>query len=825
MSSIDDSDSISEIKQHSPALFNDVESKTEESKTKFEEIPECTYSSKHIGDSGQNEHMTCDCFEDWDTEERKNLACGEDSDCINRVTSVECINKYCSCGKNCQNQRFQKKQYSKVSVFQTDLKGYGLKADETITESSFIYEYIGDVIDETIFRKRMVDYDQKHFKHFYFMMLTKDAFIDATVKGSLARFVNHSCNPNAYVDKWVVGDKLRMGIFAKRFIAKGEEITFDYNVDRYGAQSQPCYCGEPNCIKFMGGKTQTDAALLLPEGISEALGVTHKQEKQWLKENKHLRSRQQSDDSVINESFVKSINVQPIQTTDVSKIMGALMKAQDLYIIKKLIERINLTNDSIINSIIVKFHGYKTLSKILKDFKDFHSNEDEELNEIKDELIETILNILTKWPKVTRNKIESSQIEDVVKDISKTNKNEEIINLTKNLLDDWGKLQMAYRIPKNLHDGDKKINSRSPSIYGRGNLSPNEVSNQNSDIEILKENNDNLGEAYDDEENPLPEGWQEAIDPNTNTKYYFHMSLGISKWERPTSAVPRGPKGPNLSKLPKGPRGPPVSAATLPKGPRGRNDSKIKDPRFIKSENNEGNLNGSGNSSNDESILRMREEERLKREKEEQFKELRDKEKLLQDYIIQSQKEVELKQKEADRLKQERIEQDRERRRKRGISSSSSSSSTKKPKPSSSSNHTSSSHHHGSSRSDETNEIQWRKIFAKYVPNLIKKHEKEIGRENIKGCAKELVNILTVKEIKKHQNQNQNQNENGETTSQTQHQNKIISPPKEFDNIKIKKLKDFCNIFMEKFLAKYRMKRELKKKLNVNGGNDDGIKN
>ena len=69
-----------------------------------------------------------------------------------------------------------------------------------------------------------------------------------------------------------------MGIFAKRRIEKGEEITFDYNVDRYGAQSQPCYCGEPNCIKFMGGKTQTDAALLLPEVLADALGVTPKQE-------------------------------------------------------------------------------------------------------------------------------------------------------------------------------------------------------------------------------------------------------------------------------------------------------------------------------------------------------------------------------------------------------------------------------------------------------------------------------------------------------------------------------------------------------------------
>jgi histone-lysine N-methyltransferase SETD2 len=67
----------------------------------------------------------------------------------------------------------------------------------------------------------------------------------------------------------------------------------------------------------MGGKTQTDAAFLLPDGISEALGVTHQMERQWLKENKHLLSKQQKDDSIINEAFVKSIEVTPIEDSEV----------------------------------------------------------------------------------------------------------------------------------------------------------------------------------------------------------------------------------------------------------------------------------------------------------------------------------------------------------------------------------------------------------------------------------------------------------------------------------------------------------------------------
>lgn len=51
-----------------------------------------------------------------------------------------------------------------------------------------------------------------------------------------------------------------MGIFTKRKVYANEELTFNYNVDRYGHDAQECYCGEPNCVGFIGGKTQTDIA-------------------------------------------------------------------------------------------------------------------------------------------------------------------------------------------------------------------------------------------------------------------------------------------------------------------------------------------------------------------------------------------------------------------------------------------------------------------------------------------------------------------------------------------------------------------------------------
>src|ERR1051326_2860011 len=229
-------------------------------------------------------------------------ACDEDSDCINRATKMEC-SLDCGCGAECQNQRFQRKQYAKVSVIKTEKKGYGLRAETNLQPNEFVFEYLGEVINEAAFRKRMLQYDDEGIKHFYFMSLSKGEFIDATKKGNLGRFCNHSCNPNCYVDKWVVGDKLRMGIFAERRIKAGEELVFNYNVDRYGANPQPCYCGEPNCTGFIGGKTQTERATKLSNATIEALGIEDYSDWEYAvaKKPKKPRKTGENDEEYVND--------------------------------------------------------------------------------------------------------------------------------------------------------------------------------------------------------------------------------------------------------------------------------------------------------------------------------------------------------------------------------------------------------------------------------------------------------------------------------------------------------------------------------------------
>ncbi|CCE61354.1 hypothetical protein TPHA_0A02720 [Tetrapisispora phaffii CBS 4417] len=445
--------SVTPSQEHSAAIsskgvsglkdFSGQEDKTEEALRSFIVLDDCKYASKNIGNAKNNEFMECDCYEEF--EDGRNKACSEYSDCINRLTLIECVNGLCNtCGDNCENQKFQKKEYADISIFKTELKGYGVRANSDLEENQFIYEYKGEVIEENEFRERLIEYDQRGFKHFYFMMLQSGEFIDATIKGALARFCNHSCNPNAYVNKWEVAGKLRMGIFAKRRISKGEEITFDYNVDRYGATAQKCYCGESNCIGYMGGKTQTDSASLLPKNYADALGVQIFDGEKWIKEMKAqgIKIEKQVANN-INMDFVESLELSACFSMDeVAKVMSVLLQIDNEYIGKKLLGRLFDILDETLLTQVIKFHGYSCFAKLLKVY-------------IKDiELVAQILEFLLRLPKSTKNGITSSQID---KEISKIISAEpELSKIGNELLEKWNSYETYNRISKKEFNDSNK---------------------------------------------------------------------------------------------------------------------------------------------------------------------------------------------------------------------------------------------------------------------------------------------------------------------------------------------------------------------------------
>lgn len=80
--------------------------------------------------------------------------------------------------------------------------------------------------------------------------------IDSGLRGSAARFANHSCSPNSEMQKWYVNGIPRIGLFASESIPPGVELTYDYNFDWFeGAKMQVCLCGEANCRGYIGKRS------------------------------------------------------------------------------------------------------------------------------------------------------------------------------------------------------------------------------------------------------------------------------------------------------------------------------------------------------------------------------------------------------------------------------------------------------------------------------------------------------------------------------------------------------------------------------------------
>lgn len=181
--------------------------------------------------SKEAKKMTCDCFLTQLEIERGELGCGDD--CLNRMLLIECSPK-CIVGDRCTNRRFQKHENSACNIFKTEKKGYGLIATSFIPAGQFIMEYVGEVLNSKQFEKRANDYSKQMNAHYYFMALSSDCVIDATKKGNISRFINHSCDPNAETQKWTVNGELRIGFFSKKPIMPEDEITFDYQFQRYG---------------------------------------------------------------------------------------------------------------------------------------------------------------------------------------------------------------------------------------------------------------------------------------------------------------------------------------------------------------------------------------------------------------------------------------------------------------------------------------------------------------------------------------------------------------------------------------------------------------
>ncbi len=115
-----------------------------------------------------------------------------------------------------------------------DLNHYGIKGlftSENIPANCLIFKFKGELLSKP--NKYSLQIDEK--KH-----LDSSRDIDDNL--------NHSCEPNSYIDF------TNLSLISKRVIKRNEEITFNYcTTEEKLSKPFECYCGSINCYKIIKG--------------------------------------------------------------------------------------------------------------------------------------------------------------------------------------------------------------------------------------------------------------------------------------------------------------------------------------------------------------------------------------------------------------------------------------------------------------------------------------------------------------------------------------------------------------------------------------------
>jgi SET domain-containing protein len=122
------------------------------------------------------------------------------------------------------------------------LHGYGVFAAEPINKNRRIIDYAGELIRTRDVKPREVRYVEQGC--LWVFRVDRVWSRDAAVGGNVARFINHSCTPNCWIE---IVDKTIWVRAAKRIDA-GQELTYNYST--VGAHMIKCLC-RPGCSTWL----------------------------------------------------------------------------------------------------------------------------------------------------------------------------------------------------------------------------------------------------------------------------------------------------------------------------------------------------------------------------------------------------------------------------------------------------------------------------------------------------------------------------------------------------------------------------------------------
>ncbi|ODM87354.1 Histone-lysine N-methyltransferase eggless [Orchesella cincta] len=185
---------------------------------------------------------------------------------------------FCSCKRNCPTRVVQNGVIWPLQIFKSSKKGWGIRTIFNMPKGSYICSYAGEILCDDAFKRASRAHSSIYMasssqvstgkeelvasikkKRLVTSALPqappKDCFtVNATFKGNVARFFNHSCDPNLFMQR--VFHKTHdprfpnLAFFTSSRVTAGSELTFNYG---YVVGSDPanridCHCGTSHCI-------------------------------------------------------------------------------------------------------------------------------------------------------------------------------------------------------------------------------------------------------------------------------------------------------------------------------------------------------------------------------------------------------------------------------------------------------------------------------------------------------------------------------------------------------------------------------------------------
>lgn len=146
-----------------------------------------------------------------------------------------------------------------LTVVKRSATGCGLFAVTDISKGTKIIQYTG---------KRISNEEADSHKGRYLFELDDKYTIDGGSRKNLARYINHSCLPNAYTE--IIEEEI--WVIAKRRIKEGEEITYHYGAEYFNYFIKPKGC---KCLKCLPpDKSESIAEANLDVPIQQAKAAT-----------------------------------------------------------------------------------------------------------------------------------------------------------------------------------------------------------------------------------------------------------------------------------------------------------------------------------------------------------------------------------------------------------------------------------------------------------------------------------------------------------------------------------------------------------------------